>query len=139
MKALTLHQPWATLIAIGAKTIETRSWPTNYRGPLAIHAAKAFPEYARERFFDWQIREPLYDFGYKKLADMPLGCMVCFCTLTDVVRIAKGVETPQGAEWYFGDYSLGRYMWKLTNVHSFSEPIPARGAQGLWTWEDSKR
>jgi hypothetical protein len=44
MKALTLTQPWATLVAIGAKTIETRSWPTSYRGPLAIHAAKGYPK-----------------------------------------------------------------------------------------------
>lgn len=40
MKALSLWQPWASLVAIGAKTIETRSWSTSYRGPLAIHAAK---------------------------------------------------------------------------------------------------
>ena len=40
MKVLTLTQPWATLVAIGAKHIETRSWATSYRGPLAIHAGK---------------------------------------------------------------------------------------------------
>lgn len=40
MKAITIREPWATLMAIGAKQIETRSWPTNYRGPIAIHAAK---------------------------------------------------------------------------------------------------
>lgn len=40
MKALTLHQPWASLIAAGVKTIETRSWSTRYRGPLAVHAGK---------------------------------------------------------------------------------------------------
>lgn len=40
MKALTLWQPWASLVALGVKTIETRSWSTSYRGPLAIHAAK---------------------------------------------------------------------------------------------------
>ena len=39
MKVLTLTQPWATLVAIGAKRIETRSWATKYRGPLLIHAA----------------------------------------------------------------------------------------------------
>ena len=43
MKALTLTQPWASLVAIGAKRIETRSWSTPYRGLLAIHAAKGFP------------------------------------------------------------------------------------------------
>lgn len=43
MKAITLWQPWASLIAIGAKKYETRSWKTNYRGPIAIHAAKKDP------------------------------------------------------------------------------------------------
>jgi len=44
MKALTLWQPWASLIAVGAKRIETRSWSTKYRGPLAIHAAARKPD-----------------------------------------------------------------------------------------------
>lgn len=42
MKVLTLHQPWASLVALGVKTIETRSWSTSYRGPLAIHAGASF-------------------------------------------------------------------------------------------------
>lgn len=41
MKAITVRQPWAQLIAIGVKTIETRSWPTKHRGVIAIHAGKA--------------------------------------------------------------------------------------------------
>jgi hypothetical protein len=48
MKALTLTQPWASLVAISAKKIETRSWRTAYRGPLAIHAAKGFPKGAQD-------------------------------------------------------------------------------------------
>lgn len=48
MKALSLTQPWATLVAIGAKRLETRSWSTTYRGPLAIHAAKRFPRNCQE-------------------------------------------------------------------------------------------
>ncbi len=44
MKALTIRQPWASLIAAGVKTIETRSWSTRYRGPLAIHAGKHKPQ-----------------------------------------------------------------------------------------------
>ncbi len=46
MKALSLHQPWASLIAEGMKTIETRPWATKYRGPLAIHAVKKVPGYS---------------------------------------------------------------------------------------------
>ena len=40
VKAITIWQPWASLVAVGAKTMETRSWPTKYRGPIAIHAAQ---------------------------------------------------------------------------------------------------
>lgn len=40
MWALTLRQPWASLVAIGVKQVETRSWTTAYRGPLAIHSSK---------------------------------------------------------------------------------------------------
>ncbi len=40
MKAITIWQPWASLLACGAKQYETRSWATSYRGPIAIHAAK---------------------------------------------------------------------------------------------------
>ncbi len=40
MRCLSIHQPWASLIAIGAKRVETRHWETRYRGPVAIHAAK---------------------------------------------------------------------------------------------------
>lgn len=43
MKAITIWQPWASLIAIGAKKYETRSWKTDYRGPIAIHSAAKDP------------------------------------------------------------------------------------------------
>ncbi len=47
MKTLTLTQPYASLIAFGAKRIETRTWATTYRGPLAIHAADGLDVAAR--------------------------------------------------------------------------------------------
>lgn len=39
MKAISIHQPFAAAILSGAKTREHRSWRTDYRGPLLIHAA----------------------------------------------------------------------------------------------------
>ena len=42
MKAISIHQPWASLIAFGEKRFETRSWKTDYRGPLLIHASRTF-------------------------------------------------------------------------------------------------
>ena len=40
MRAITIHQPYASLIAVGVKKYETRSWATSHRGPIAIHASK---------------------------------------------------------------------------------------------------
>ncbi len=92
MKAITLTQPWATLVAIGAKRIETRSWQSSYRGPLAIHAAKGFPRECRELCLTEPFRSALRDAGYDVPDNrpmimnkiLPLGCIVATCELTGV-------------------------------------------------------
>lgn len=88
MKALTLHQPWASLIALGVKTIETRSWSTSYRGPLAIHAAARKPtdvmvgEWESSDFGSagWEMRNP-----EGRGVDLPFGAIIATCELVDVV------------------------------------------------------
>lgn len=107
MKALTIRQPWASLIAAGVKTIETRSWSTRYRGPLAIHAGKHKPGdgelggwcYDERPWLDgcgWiapimerdsYTGDPIPEFFGNK---MPLGAVVATCTLADVVLIGYG-------------------------------------------------
>lgn len=129
MRALTLTQPWATLVAIGAKKIETRSWNTNYRGLLAIHAAKKCPYEAFELVF----QEPFHSAIGRN--QMPLGFVIATCELVDVVRIYADTYIPGKPELMFGDYSIGRYMWYLEGIARIPEPIPARGALGLWEWE----
>jgi hypothetical protein len=52
MKALTLWQPWASLVAFGEKRVETRCWTTKYRGDIAIHAAKTTPTWLGASRFD---------------------------------------------------------------------------------------
>jgi hypothetical protein len=142
MKALTLTQPWATLVAIGAKTIETRSWNTHYRGPVAIHAAKNFPHFAKQECWEVEFFQPLNKAGYRIFdfdtgaTDLPLGMVIATCELVAVNHIVPGVEIPLGGEWYFGDYTIGRYMWYLENVKRLPEPIPAKGALGLWEWTE---
>lgn len=150
MKALTLTQPWATLVAIGAKKIETRSWNTSYRGPLAIHAAKGFPVQAK----DFSIMSPCYEvlqgFGFTRIPDeLPLGAVIATCTLVDVHRIDRYDFRPGQRGWEierhfweateqekaFGDYSIDRYMWFLSDVVILPEPIPAKGALSLWEWD----
>lgn len=93
MKTLSLTQPWATLVAIGEKRIETRSWATNYRGPLAIHASKGFPRWAVELALTEPFRSTLATAGVKQLADLPTGAVIATCTLVDCLRI---VDKPNG-------------------------------------------
>jgi hypothetical protein len=52
--ALSLKQPWAALLVAGRKTIEVRRWPTGWRGPLLIHAAR-IPDERREA---WALVSP---------------------------------------------------------------------------------
>jgi activating signal cointegrator 1 len=144
MKALTLTQPWATLVAIGAKRVETRSWSTSYRGPLAIHAAKALPwswsEFnpTREPAFAEALGDlaPLNNYGSPDLACLPRGVVVATCDLIDVVQIDAYLRVQLSeAELAFGDYSDGRLAWLLANVKQLDEPVPAKGRLGLWEWE----
>ena len=146
MKALTLYQPWATLVAIGAKRIETRSWKTDYRGPLAIHAGKYMPEGA----LDLCLTEPFYPClrGHK----MPRGFIVATCELVDVHKIDGTDWMPQLSGWEdegrfwaatpqekaFGNYRIGRFMWFLDNIKALSEPVRAKGAMGLWEWDEQE-
>lgn len=142
MRALTLHQPYATLVAIGAKSIETRGWPTEYRGPLAIHAAKTLHEYAYNVFFHAPCREVLAAVGIEEPAQLPLGVVVA---VTDLVAVEPiDVDYLEGArrragpvglppfEGFFGDYTPGRFAWRLANRRRLPAPIMCRGLQGLW-------
>ena len=133
MKVLSLTQPWASLVAYGAKKFETRSWSTTYRGPLAIHAAKGFPKRARELCFTEPFKAALA--GITE-ADLPRGTIIATVELYNV--------TPMGSlnfllvnEWEaaFGDWSADRYVWILRNVHQLPYPIPAKRMLGLWKYE----
>lgn len=141
MKALTLTQPWATLVAIGAKQYETRSWYTTYRGPLAIHAAKGgynWLSLAAGDEVSVAMCRALNAGGYASARELPLGAVVAVGDLVRIYRtqwIARDARAPLSAdELAFGDYTPGRYAWLLANVRRLPEPIPARGSLGLWDW-----
>lgn len=160
MKVLTLTQPWATLVAIGAKRIETRSWSTSYRGPLAIHAGKRLgPGGERglqrgcgQRYFYTALEPILRPEGRWLFAADTLsrGAVVAVCELADVVRSETltfegqwsrlregGIQTwtLTDQERAFGDYTAGRFAWLLINIRMLPAPIPAKGQLGLWEWQ----
>lgn len=147
MKALTIHQPWATLIALGEKRFETRSWPTKYRGMLAIHAGKQIDLTA---MMETPIKEALIKHGIVDWTKLPFGQIVATTDLTDCYKVSRprGDDGPVfltngirsiswagrlGQEYYFGDYTDGRYAWEMKDVRRM-EAIPAKGQQGLWNW-----
>lgn len=147
MKAITLTQPWASLVAMGAKRIETRSWRTPYRGRIAIHAAKGFPKWARET-----CNEP--EFAAELGPDvLPVGVVIataylvcCLPTrelqLNRMILFADELRTRDreivfdGDERRFGDYSIGRWGWLLADIEELKVPIPVKGALGLWEWNE---
>ena len=144
MKALTLTQPWATLVASGAKRIETRSWRTNYTGPLAIHAAKGFPAECRDLCHHDPFLPSLVHAGFRSTAELPRGVIVAVAQLVRCVAIDDITPSPDelarlgGAphEWAFGDYSPGRHAWLLHDVRALQPQPQVRGALGLWDVPD---
>ena len=129
MKAISLWQPWATAIALGVKRVETRSWSTNYTGPLAIHAAKHWTK-AEKEFAGVE-----HALG-RLPARLPFGAIVATCTLIGC-RFTEDVERQVSAiERIYGNYSAGRFAWFLDNIIALPEPIPFKGAQGFFNVPD---
>ena len=167
MKALTIRQPWATLIALRQKQIETRGWSTRHRGPIAIHAGKARPE-PGEQIGDFMVCS--YDGDlYLQTAcvayELTLGAVIATVQLVDVVpteRVAfvpdrqgffkgrswvRGAEAPGveigvralETELQYGDFGPGRYAWLLEDVQFVLPPREVPGRQGLWEWPEGER
>lgn len=148
MKGLTLTQPWASLVAIGEKRIETRSWQTSYRGPLAIHAGKGLkPVGNRAGLCNLCLTDPffsaLFEGGIEGPDDLPLGAVVATADLAACLPTEHLDELlermpsmadfePSPNEKAFGDYTPERFGWVLRNVKPLSTPIPCSGALSLW-------
>lgn len=141
VRCLTMTDPWGTLVALGAKKIDTRSWPTPHRGSLAIHIAKTLPPEAAARCQEPLFRQALEAGGYRLSPDargqnqwgLPLGHIAAVVWLDEVTRItpAFGVEEPERS---FGLFAPGRYAWIFSEVYRLAAPIPARGSLGVWEW-----
>ena len=128
MKAITIKQPYATLIAEGLKEYEFRTWKTKYRGDILIHAGKSVDRDAMKRF-------AYLNLGY------PLGCFVAKASITGCVEVndeMKRVLRKRNFAIYEGtteNKSWHGYGFKFENVEKI-DPVPANGKLGLWEYEE---
>ena len=118
MKALTIHQPYAELIASGEKRVENRTWATRHRGHLAIHAGSS------------RVSLNILDVPFD-VEDVPFGAVVAVVNVAECVRFAD-----LGCGLFPGEdcsrYAFGPWCWVLENVQRLPEPVTVSGKQGLW-------
>ena len=138
MKAFTLHQPWASLAAVGVKKMETRSWAppiADVNQRIAIHAAKR----------PAKIDELPQGVSWPWARDLPLGEIVATAMLRDALQVKLILNVTgharctniEGKDYVvtpdvYGDFTPGRWVWLLDDVMQVKPGIPCRGFQGLW-------
>lgn len=129
MRVLSVKEPFATLIASGYKCIETRSWKTNYRGELFIHASG--------KSIDKKYLEDSY---ISKIIDglkMNYGNIICKVNLVDCIYMdEKFIEKikQNNKEYQLGVYEIGRYAWIIDNIELIY-PIKAKGKLNIWKYD----
>ncbi len=158
MRAISLWQPWASAVAVGSKTMETRHWATKYRGQIVIHAAKRRIIDELMRFnASWNWVGALSPLGAafgkgSKLDDLlPFGALVAVadlvdCRPTEDVRLGeidvKRYQPDDSSQLYgwterqMGNFDLQRFAWTFENIMPLPEPIPYKGGQGFFNVPD---
>ena len=140
VKALSLWEPWASLMRTGAKTIETRSWYTNYRGPLLICSAKRFTAAQAAFMMGNKVQEGLAALRRNGTAlvnpsDLqPFGRALALVDLVGCHSTEALFYTVPKREKPLGDFSPDRFAWETDNLRTF-EPFPVKGSQGLFEVE----
>lgn len=132
MKAITIHQPWAWAIVSGHKRVENRTWPTNYRGPLAIHVSKSLKTYREElRGYAEQWR-PGGEFGVQlpPKTDLHLGHLIGLVDLIDCVPFDASDSR------LAGPWGGGPWCFVLANPRLLPCPIPMTGRLGIFPMPD---
>jgi hypothetical protein len=118
MKVITLRQPWAHLVVMGHKTVENRSWSTDVRGKIGIHAAKSMDReaYATARAICRRLKIDL-----PELEALPFGALVGDVQLVDVT-------TEHASPWA----EVGSLHWVLEGAHAYPVPMPCSGKLGFF-------
>lgn len=124
MKVLTLKQPWASLVAYGIKKYEFRTWKTNYRGKLLIHAGAGIDKDEMKKYVDLGINFP-------KSKITAIVDLVDCCLLDDELNKKIILENNIA----YGNKIRTGYAWKLDNVKMINIDEKINGQLGLWNYD----
>ena len=121
MKVLTLKQPWATLVSEGIKEYEFRSWKTNYRGKVLIHAGAGIDKKEMERFKVLNLKYP----SKRIIAEVEIeDCLELDDKLNQKIISENNIA--------YGSKIRTGYAWKLKNVKKIKSNKEINGKLGLW-------
>ncbi len=123
MKALTIKEPWASLIVQGFKKYEFRSWKTNYRGKVLIHAGLSKENI--EKYKDYNL-------------DISSGEIIGEAYITDCILVDEKLDKKLRKidKNVYGNNHIGLYAFKLENVKKYNKKIKVKGKLGLWNYNE---
>lgn len=132
MKVLSLTEPYATLIRDKKKLVETRSWKTNYRGELYIHASST--KISKESKENKELMSLIDE------NSLNYGKIILKCELVDCIYMTEdyvlNMKNNHHQEYICGIYEVGRYAWILDNIEVLENPIEAKGSLGIWNYKE---
>jgi hypothetical protein len=123
-RALTVRQPWATAITHEGKDVENRTWSTNIRGRLLIHAA-ASPDRAAGTH-----PAPTSHQHHNPDGQPPRGVIL---GTVHLVSVHHAQDCQRGSALCSAWAMPGLFHWVLATPRPLQKPVPARGALGFWT------
>lgn len=121
MKVLTIKEPWASLIVQGFKKYEFRSWKTNYRGKILIHAGLSKENI--EKFINYNL-------------DISSGEIIGEAYITDCILVDESLDKKLRNidKNVYGNNHVGLYAFKLDRVVKYKKKIKVKGKLGLWNY-----
>jgi hypothetical protein len=158
LHALTIHQPWASAIARGWKSIENRTWPPPpqlFGRHLAIHAGKSFDQLGLQDLARDQVRLGIPDGDLN--SSMPTSAIIAVARLAGAVlvvdaahpdveqlgglpapgariranKVLGGLPAQRALDAVRSPWARGKWLWVLEDVVAI-EPVPCGGAQKVW-------
>lgn len=145
MYAISLRQPWASLIALRIKTIDTKAWspPRSEVGRrIGIHASRTVITNRNQMDPEtWDTMVKIYGIEWSR--ELPKGAMVATALLKSAHRVLgikegrahlAGTNRTVSTDPH-GDYSPGRWLWILEDVMPINPPVETSGRGPLWVWK----